>query len=80
MLATIKDHFIICGYGRIGSLVASQFRRQKVPYVVVERDGGCQQAAIEDGGLAIEADASREEVLRRVGIDTGARFDRGRQH
>ena len=38
MLATIKDHFIICGYGRIGSIVARQFKRQRVPYVVVERD------------------------------------------
>src|SRR5213593_568409 len=38
MLDTIKDHFIICGYGRIGSIVARQFQRQKVPYVVVERD------------------------------------------
>ena len=69
MLATIKDHFIICGYGRIGSLVASHFRRQNVPYVVIERDSGRQQAAVEDGGLAVEADASREEVLKRVGID-----------
>ena len=69
MLATITDHFIICGYGRIGSLVAGQFRRQNVPYVVIERDGGRQQMAVEDGGLAVEADASREEVLKRVGID-----------
>ena len=38
MLDTIADHFIICGYGRIGSIVARQFKRQRVPYVVVERD------------------------------------------
>ena len=68
MLETIKDHFIVCGYGRIGSLIASQFRRQGVPYVVVERDSGRQQLAIDDGGLAVEADASREYVLKRVGI------------
>ena len=69
MLDTIKDHFIICGYGRIGSLIASQFRRQDVPYVVVERDAGRQQLAIDDGGLAVEADASRADVLKRVGIE-----------
>jgi voltage-gated potassium channel len=68
MLETISDHFIICGYGRIGSLIASQFRRQKVPYVVVERNAARQQLAIEEGGLALEADASREDVLKRVGI------------
>src|SRR5919197_3506217 len=38
MLDTIKDHFIVCGYGRIGSIVAERFRQQGVPYVVVERD------------------------------------------
>jgi voltage-gated potassium channel len=69
MLDTMKDHFIICGYGRIGSIVAHQFQRQHVPYVVVERDPARLQEAIDDGGLAVEADASREEVLARVGID-----------
>ena len=69
MLETIKDHFIICGYGRIGSLIAGQFRRQKVPYVVVERNPERQQLAIDDGGLAVAGDASREDVLKRVGID-----------
>jgi voltage-gated potassium channel len=69
MLEKIKDHFIICGYGRIGSIVAHQFQRQNVPYVVVERNPERLQAAIEDGALAVEADASREEVLTRVGID-----------
>ena len=69
MLETIKDHFIICGYGRIGSIVARQFERQKVPYVVVERDAERLQAAVDRGALALEADASREDVLKRVGID-----------
>jgi voltage-gated potassium channel len=69
MLETIRDHFIICGYGRIGSIVARQFRRQQIPYVVVERDPERVQAAIEDGGLSVEADASREDVLKRVGLE-----------
>jgi voltage-gated potassium channel len=68
MLENVKDHFIICGYGRIGSIVARQFRRQNVPYVVVERDPERLHAALEDGALGVEADASQEEVLKRVGI------------
>jgi voltage-gated potassium channel len=69
MLETIKDHFIICGYGRIGSIVARQFSRQGVPYVVIERDPERLQTAIDEGALGVEADASREDVLKRVGID-----------
>ena len=69
MLETISDHFIICGYGRIGSIVAQQFRRQGIPYVVVERNPERVHTAIDDGALGVEADASREDVLKRVGIE-----------
>jgi voltage-gated potassium channel len=69
MLERIKDHFIICGYGRIGRTVAQQFRRQQIPYVVVERNPERVHAAIDDGALGVEADGSREDVLKRVGIE-----------
>ncbi|PYR32937.1 MAG: hypothetical protein DMF90_22525 [Acidobacteria bacterium] len=69
MLETIKDHFIVCGYGRIGSIVALELGRQAVPFVVVERDPIRAAAAVERGILVVEADASREEVLTRAGID-----------
>jgi len=69
MLETIKDHFIVCGYGRIGSIVANQFRAQSIPFVVVERDAARVQEALTAGFLAMEADASREEVLKRAGIE-----------
>lgn len=70
MISTIKDHFIVCGYGRIGSIVAAQLKHQNVPFVVVERDPARLQAAMMDGLLAVQADASHEDVLKRVGIDT----------
>ena len=69
MLEHLTDHYIICGYGRIGSVVARQFQRQHVSCVVIERDAERVQAAMEDGVLAVEADASKEEVLHRVGIE-----------
>jgi voltage-gated potassium channel len=68
MLEAIANHFIVCGYGRIGSMVAREFRRQNIPFVVIERDPGRLQAALADGALAVEADASDENVLERVGI------------
>ena len=68
MIDTIKDHFILCGYGRIGSIVAREFKQQDVPFVVIERDPARYQAAVERGLLVLDADASREEVLTRAGI------------
>jgi voltage-gated potassium channel len=68
MLDDLTDHFIVCGYGRIGAIVVEELRRQQVPYVVIERDHTRVLAVIEAGGLAVEADASSEEVLTRLGI------------
>jgi voltage-gated potassium channel len=68
MLEDITDHFILCGYGRIGSIIAGELHQQGVPLVVIERDPDRVRQAIERGWLALEADASREEVLAHGGI------------
>jgi voltage-gated potassium channel len=68
MLDDLRDHFIVCGYGRIGAIIVEELRRQHVPYVVIERDHERVLAVMESGGLAVEADASSEEVLTRLGI------------
>ena len=68
MLEEIKDHFILCGYGRIGSIVAAELQRQGVALVVIERDPERVRQAVERGWPALEADASREEVLAKAGI------------
>ena len=68
MLHDISNHFIVCGYGRIGSVIAAEFRNQGIPHVVIDRDAERVHSVLEQGGLAVEADASREEVLTRVGI------------
>jgi len=68
MLENLKDHFILCGYGRIGSIIASELRQQNVPFVVIERNPERVHSAIAHGWVAVEADASQEDVLRRTGI------------
>ncbi len=68
MIESIRDHFIVCGYGRIGRIIAHELRRQQIAFVVIERDPARVQTAVEDGALALEADASHEDVLNRAGI------------
>jgi voltage-gated potassium channel len=74
MLDDLDNHFIICGFGRIGQIVAREFMRQAIPFVVIERDIERMQAAIDMGYLAVEADASSEDVLRRLGIGRARGF------
>ena len=69
MLEQLENHFILCGYGRIGAIIADELQRQEVPFIVVERDPGRSHQVMERGWLGVAADASQEEVLRRVGID-----------
>jgi len=69
MLDELSDHFIVCGYGRMGEIIAREFSRHGVPFVVVERSPERLHAAMELGYAAVEADASSEDVLRRVRID-----------
>jgi voltage-gated potassium channel len=68
MLETIKDHFILCGYGRIGGIIASELAQQGVEFVVIERNPDRVHDVMERGWLAVTADASQEDVLKRVGI------------
>jgi voltage-gated potassium channel len=68
MLERVRDHFILCGYGRIGSIIADELHSQGVPFVVVEQDPERVHTVLERGWIALAADASREEVLQRAGI------------
>ncbi|MEO5742303.1 MAG: potassium channel protein [Vicinamibacterales bacterium] len=69
MINHLSNHYVVCGYGRIGSIVANEFKRQETPFVIVDRDPGKVAEANERGHLAVEGDASREDTLKRLGID-----------
>jgi voltage-gated potassium channel len=68
-LHEIKDHVIICGYGRIGQEVARELQRHDLPFVVIDRDPQ-DSASLEAAGiLHVVGDASEEETLRHAGIE-----------
>jgi voltage-gated potassium channel len=64
-----RDHFIICGYGRVGRRVADEFRASSVPYLVLDFHQDAIAAAREDGALLLEGDATRDENLRKAGLE-----------
>jgi voltage-gated potassium channel len=65
----IKDHFIICGAGRVGRRVAKEFRSHSVAFVVIERDEAKANRIREEGALVILGDSTKETVLRDAGIE-----------
>jgi voltage-gated potassium channel len=68
MLERVSDHFILCGHGRIGSIIAEELHAQGVPFVVVERNHERTEQVKARGWIGLEDDASREDVLTRAGI------------
>lgn len=64
----LSEHFIICGFGRMGATIANQFAAQKVPFVVIEEDAAAQRRAEEAGYLIVAGDATSDETLEEAGI------------
>lgn len=69
MINNLSEHYVVCGYGRIGFVIAREFKRQKTPFVIVERAAARAKEAMDHGHLAITGDASREDTLRAAGIE-----------
>jgi len=65
----LSAHFIICGYGRIGTQIVAEFETHKVPYVVIDQTEEALERIRAEGRLHIEGDASREEILKQAGIE-----------
>jgi voltage-gated potassium channel len=69
MIEKLEDHFIICGYGRVGRGAAAELQHAGVPFVVVDSNPDRVEMAITAGMLAANADSTRDETLRLVGIE-----------
>ena len=69
-IKAMSGHYVICGYGRIGRMVARDLRGHGVPFVVVEADGeALRDEASESGLLYVEGDATEDDVLLAAGIE-----------
>jgi voltage-gated potassium channel len=68
MIEKLENHFIICGYGRVGRNAAAELRREGVPFVVLDRKEDRVETAMRDGLLAAVGDATLDATLRDVGI------------
>lgn len=65
---SLKDHFIVCGYGRMGTGVAEEFAQSGTPFVVVESNPEPLARLRTSQLLFVEGDASSDEALLEAGI------------
>jgi voltage-gated potassium channel len=67
-IGKLSDHYILCGYGRVGRQVAAEFARDGVPFVVVDQDPEIVEECVAEGYLALLGEASDDGMLKEAGV------------
>jgi voltage-gated potassium channel len=68
-IEALRDHYIICGFGRVGRRVAEEFQHEGSPYVVLDFSLEAKEAAAEAGVLFVEGNGTDDDDLREAGLE-----------
>ena len=68
-VAALRDHFIVCGYGRIGTQIIQEFENHNVSYIVIDNNPDAVRRLDREERLYLAGDAAAEETLKAAGID-----------
>jgi len=69
MIDKLQNHYIVCGFGRVGRSAATELQRARAPFVVVDRNPEKIERAMRAGMLGAVADSTRDQTLKELGID-----------
>jgi len=67
-VAQLRNHYIVCGYGRIGKVICQVLKENKRPFVVIEKDEEEIRSIEAEGYLELAGEASDDETLIKAGI------------
>jgi voltage-gated potassium channel len=68
-ISKLRNHFIICGAGRVGARIIRELQRCDEPFIVIEREEKQAAGLIEEDVLVLVRDATLEETLRDAGVE-----------
>lgn len=74
MLDKLKNHIVVCGYGRMGRAVAEVLQKRKVSFAVVETDEASCRLLAEEQIPFVHGDATEEKILRDAHVETAKTF------
>ncbi|MBI5568909.1 MAG: NAD-binding protein [Desulfomonile tiedjei] len=64
----LRNHFVVCGFGRMGSFICQELRERSLPFVVIEHEPERQDKALQAGFNLSPGDATEEDVMLQAGI------------
>jgi voltage-gated potassium channel len=68
-MKAVTNHYIVCGYGRMGKRICKELNAKPLPFVVIDKNPDVISALQREGLLAVEGDATQDDVLIRAGIE-----------
>jgi voltage-gated potassium channel len=66
-LDSLQNHYIVCGYGRMGKVICKELKHKGIQTVIVEKER--QELDVDDDAIIIYGDATRDDLLKSVGIE-----------
>ena len=67
MIEDLRDHIIVCGYGRVGRRAVEEFRESGVQFVVLDHSEDALEAAKEHDDLFIRGDGANDDTSCKRG-------------
>jgi voltage-gated potassium channel len=67
-IADLNDHFIVCGFGRIGKIICKELQADQIDFVVIEQDLCAVEELERKGMLFVPMNATSDEALIKAGI------------
>lgn len=68
-IQSLRDHYVLCGFGRVGEEIAREFVERDLPFVVVESNTEAIERAQRRGYPVLVGDATSDEVLKEAGVE-----------
>jgi voltage-gated potassium channel len=68
-LRSIKNHYIVCGFGRIGKIISHGLKSQGIPFVVIDQSPESKEILEEQDIPHIIGDATSDDILLEAGIE-----------
>lgn len=68
-IKSIKNHYILCGYGRIGRIISQELKASQIPLLVIDSNPDAKQGLEQQDTPYIIDDATSEDVLMEAGIE-----------
>jgi voltage-gated potassium channel len=68
-MKAMTNHYIVCGYGRMGKRICKELSAKPLPFVVIDKNPDVIAALEREDLMVIEGDATQDDVLIRAGIE-----------